>query len=68
MKGQITECGFEWGPMLVTRSFCDEKKRSATLMIRTGEYPHGLQVYVTKTGKIRIFTGDKEWTIQNDLR
>lgn len=66
MRGATTQYGFEWGPIEVTRGFCDEKKGTATLIIRTKKHPHGLQVYVTKTGKVRVFDEEKEWTIRND--
>ena len=61
MEGRITEFGFEWGPVDVARGFNDEKKGWATLLLKTKRYPQGIQVYVTKTGKVRVHSNAGEW-------
>lgn len=51
--------GFQYGAAKVTRLFSDEKKGCITLGIETPK--QAIQVYVTKTGKIRINDSDGEW-------
>jgi hypothetical protein len=53
-------CGFQWGAAKVERLFSDDEKGFVTLGIET---PKGqIQVYVTKTGKIRVHGQDgREW-------
>ena len=52
IKSEVTEFGFNWGTAEVTRLFSDEAKGWVTIGIKT---PKGeIQVYVTKTGKIRV--------------
>ena len=58
MQGKDTQYGFDWGPVAVERACSDEKKGWVLMLVKTKKYPHGIQVYVTKTGKIRVF-GDK---------
>lgn len=54
------EYGFKYGAAKVTRLFSDEKKGWVTLGIETPKA--SVQIYVTKTGKIRVFTpGGGEW-------
>ena len=65
MQGKQTEYGFEWGPVNVERGFCDDHKGWVTLILRTKKYPHGLQVYITKTGKVRIHCAKGEWAPPN---
>jgi len=67
MHRAITEYGFEFGPAKVNRLLCDEKKGWVVLSIETPKYPAGreIQIYVTKTGKVRIFS-DGEWTPPKD--
>ena len=57
---QETTFGFIWGAARVERFFSDEKGW-VTVGLTTRKYPNGLQIYVTKTGKVRIFDGNKEW-------
>jgi len=59
-----TEYGFEYGSAKVERLFSNEKKGWVTLGIETPKhtYSGGVQVYVTKTGKVRIFDERGEWT------
>jgi ribosomal protein S18 len=63
MHYKETEYGFEYGSAKVTRMFSDEKKGWVTIGIETPKYKghECLQVYITKTGKIRIFGKEGEW-------
>ncbi len=53
-----TTYGFEWGAVTVERWFSDKKKGWVTLGIKTQK--DEIQVYVTRTGKIRVFNASKE--------
>ena len=61
MDGKTTEYGFKWGPVEVDRACNDDKKGWAILMVKTKKHPHGIQVYVTKTGKVRVYSDAGEW-------
>lgn len=63
MHYKETAYGFEYGPAIVTRMFSDEKKGWVTIGIGTPKYKgnESLQVYITKTGKVRIFGKNGEW-------
>jgi len=52
--------GFEWGAAKVKRCCSDDKKGWALLLIETPKT--ALQIYVTKTGKVRVTDGLGEWT------
>jgi len=57
-----TEYGFDWGPAKITRIFSDDRKGWVTLGLSTPKYSdHGIQIYVTKTGKVRIHDPRGEW-------
>ena len=56
-----TQYGFDWGPASIERAVSDEKKGWVVLLVKTKKYPYGLQVYVTKTGKVRVYSADGEW-------
>ena len=62
-----TKYGFEWGAAEISRCFSDEKSGWVTLIIRTPKHKGNdcLQVYVTKTGKIRIHDANGEWKQPN---
>lgn len=49
-----TTYGFEYGAAKVERVCSDKKRGWIVLMITTPKYPKGVQVYVTKTGKMKI--------------
>ena len=53
-----TQYGFDYGAAKVTRCASDEKKGWVVIEVETpkGRY----QVYVTKTGKVRVFADRKE--------
>lgn len=56
--------GFEYGCAKITRLCSDDTKGWVVLDIHTPKklYDHGIQVYVTKTGKVRIHDSRGEWT------
>lgn len=57
-----TQFGFNYGGACVTRAFSDSRRGWVTLMLTTKKHPNGIQIYVTKTGKVRIFSDmNKEW-------
>ena len=52
-----TQFGFQFGAALVERAA--SHKEAVTVMVTT---PKGsLQIYVTKTGKIRVYSNGHEW-------
>ncbi len=61
--------GFEYGAVKVTRLFSDQKKGWVTIGIETPKHKGSrtLQIYVTKTGKVRVF-GDGEWIEDEPVR
>lgn len=59
MHYRETQYGFEYGNAKVTRLFSDEKKEWVTIGIDTDK--QYIQVYVTKTGKLRIHSKEGEW-------
>ena len=54
--------GFEWGAANLTRGFSEDKKGWITLILTTKQHPNGIQIYVTKTGKVRIHSINGEWS------
>ena len=61
IAGRNTQYGFEWGAASIVRGFSDEKKGWVTMILTTSRHPKGLQIYVTKTGKVRIHSETVEW-------
>lgn len=55
-----TTYGFVYGPISVTRLFSDPKKGWVVIGIATPKH-RDIQVYVTKTGKLRILDDSGEW-------
>lgn len=51
--------GFQWGAAIIERLFSDSKRETVTLSLQT--LKENLQIYVTKTGKVRIFSQGREW-------
>ena len=51
--------GFDWGAAKITRCFSDSRKGWVTLLVETPK--HTIQIYVTKTGKVRISDATGEW-------
>jgi hypothetical protein len=60
-KCQLTDYGFNWGPLNIERACSDDKKGWVLLLVKTEKYQSGIEVYVTKTGKVRVFGSGKEW-------
>lgn len=61
MQGRDIEYGFELGPVKIETCFSDEKKGWVVLLLKTKKYPNGMQIYVTKTGKVRVYDAKGEW-------
>ncbi|KKK69658.1 hypothetical protein LCGC14_2931840 [marine sediment metagenome] len=62
MKYKETKYGFEYGAAKVARACSDEKKGWVVMILTTPKHPNGIQIYVTKTGKVRVHSKDGEWT------
>ena len=58
-----TQYGFEWGPVEISRAMSDEQKGWVIFLVKTKKYPNGIQVYVTKTGKVRVNCDAGEWLL-----
>jgi len=58
-KYEETTYGFKYGAAEVTRCCSDDKKGWVVVGVRTAKAV--LDIYVTKTGKVRIWSGEKEW-------
>ena len=58
-----TQFGFEWGNANLSRGFDDDKHGWVTIILETDKYKgnRALQIYVTKTGKVRIHDASGEW-------
>jgi hypothetical protein len=60
---RYTEYGFEWGPAEIQRGAADDKKGWVVLLLKTAKHPGGLQLYVTKSGKVRVHCKNGEWRL-----
>lgn len=58
-----TVFGFEWGSARITRGCSDEKNGWVVFLVKTPK--EEIQVYVTKTGKVRISSKSGEWKNEN---
>ena len=58
---QETTHGFEYGDAKVERIFSSEKKGWVTIGVVSTKHPRGIQIYITKTGKIRVHSDMGEW-------
>jgi hypothetical protein len=58
-----TQYGFDWGSAKIWRCVSDKKKGWVVLFLETPKHQHGnqVQIYVTKTGKVRISDATGEW-------
>ena len=54
-----TRYGFKWGSMEITRLFSDEKRGAVTIEVKTPKKE--IQIYATRTGKVRITSREGEW-------
>ena len=66
MHYKETKFGFEWGNAKIKRIANDEEKGWVVLGLETDRHKHGkknasIQIYVTRTGKVRIYSNG-EWT------
>lgn len=59
MHFQNTKFGFEWGAAKVQR-LCDDDKKG-WVIIEVVSPKNELQIYITKTGKIRVLDKNGEW-------
>lgn len=59
VRAEITEFGFNYGAAEVKRMFRDHKKGTCLIGIDTPRAT--IQIYVTRTGKVRVFDMHKEW-------
>lgn len=66
MHFKETQYGFEWGNAKITRLFSDEKKGWVIFGLESDKYKgnEGIQIYITKTGKVRIHS-KSEWIPPN---
>jgi hypothetical protein len=64
-----TKYGFEWGSAHVQRVFSDDKRGWVTLTLDTPKHAghNSLQIYVTRTGKVRIHDSRGEWSPPNTV-
>lgn len=58
-----TEYGFEWGSAKMERGFADDKKGWVSFLLTTPKHESGIQIYVTKTGKVRVYSFEGEWVL-----
>lgn len=58
MNCETTQYGFRYGPVEVQRIHSDEKK--GWVIIDVVSAKRALQVYVTKTGKMRVYAEGRE--------
>lgn len=56
--------GFDYGAAKVTRCMSDDKKGWVVIRIETPK--EDMQIYVTKTGKIRVHTKAGEWKASHE--
>lgn len=58
-----TKYGFDYGAAKVTRMCSDVEKGWIVLGLETPKHtPHAIQIYITRTGKVRIHDSRGEWT------
>ena len=56
----LTQYGFTFGPAKVERVCSDDKKGWVYLSVTTPRKTQGIKIYVTKTGKLRVYRNGKE--------
>lgn len=62
MRYEETPFGFNYGAAEVTRCVSDEKKGWVVIQIETPKKDQRIGIYVTKTGKVRVYKNGKELT------
>jgi hypothetical protein len=67
-ESTVTDFGFRFGSANVTRMYSDAKKGWVLIGIETPKHQghSAIQVYVTRTGKVRVFGPSGEWLPQLD--
>ena len=60
MKLEKTDFGFKFGPALVERRASDDVKGWVYIGVHSQKPPECVDVYVTKTGKTRVYKNGKE--------
>ena len=60
MKTEATQYGFDWGPATVIRCMSDAAKGWVYLSIESPKVSQQVSVYVTKTGKTRVYKNGVE--------
>ena len=61
---KLTEFGFEFGSLIVNRACCDDNLGWVVVQVQVPKKNQSLQIYATKTGKIRITSHEGEWIFQ----
>ena len=56
----LTQYGFTFGSAEVQRLCSDDKKGWVYLSVETPRKTQGINIYVTKTGKLRVYRNGKE--------
>ena len=58
-----TKYGFDWGSAKISRCMSSQKKGWVVLFLETPKHQqcNALQIYVTKSGKVRIHGARGEW-------
>jgi hypothetical protein len=66
IRYEETPYGFNWGAAEIERCFSDKKKGWVMLTLKTkkGE----MQIYVTKTGKVKISDIKGKWTSSSNKK
>ena len=64
MNYSETRYGFTYGPVTIERCISDEKKGCVVLRLQTDKHRYGndIQIYATRTGKVRVYGKGGEWT------
>lgn len=60
IKCEQTQYGFKFGAAAVTRACSDEKKGWVYLEVQTPRQFERIQIYVTRTGKTRVYKNGLE--------
>ena len=62
MNASLTQYGFRFGPAEVTRMMADDNKGWVYIGIKSPKPQQSLEVYMTKTGKTRVYKNGVELT------
>ena len=69
IKYEKTDYGFKYGSCEIERTCSDAKKGWVDITLTTPKFKQGIQIYVTKTGKVRFIDNEnnQEWCRCDDL-